>query len=683
VDTRRNDFAVNGLERKLHKDFNRHAFRVGQPSLEDYHRELYNAKSVSSADPTKSMYLSYTPQFLDLQYANRVIECDRPLQHEELVTIIIPSYNNEAFITRAVHSALSQQGVRIELLVVDDGSTDGSVGVASKIAAAVPNMRVISLLRNFGCYYARNVGVLNAHGVYVTIIDSDDIMAPDRILRQLDALKENPSALACRCHQRRWLADYSQPIGELKPGESSLLWKCDLIESIGWYDTVRYSGDAEFRLRIQRTFGLKSVVVMPDELYFARMLDNSLTTSKDSKVFAIKNNVLTDARSPQRKKYATNFTHWQRANKPSVLGEKGSMYVEFPLRSRPFDLGADSQNASASLGQRCIGAMATFPPRHESLKATIASILPQLDQLILYLNAYDDIPEVARHPKIRVICGDKALGDLRDNGKFFDLPQDDNTYIFTLDDDLLYPPDYVARMIHFIEVLGRSSVVGVHGVIFPKENFTQLSQRETFHFSRGCLGHFVDLLGTGTVAWHSSTLKLSLSDFGTKGVCDLWFAVAAAKNMVPLFCIPRERGWVNICERFAENLYQEALLQPEGYFHIYTQFLEPVLKRDLIRIRMEAHLARGFYAEALIAAGIYLRDVRPDRLSQAIPVRLGNVFQSLPVMTNVIVTEAPLHFHIVVSGWNCCDYVDDCLRSIAKDTLIYSPNIGHNTVIPY
>ena len=48
--------------------------------------------------------------------------------------------------------------------------------VVRAIADGAPNLRVISLLRNFGCYYARNIGLLNAQGAFVTMIDSDDIM---------------------------------------------------------------------------------------------------------------------------------------------------------------------------------------------------------------------------------------------------------------------------------------------------------------------------------------------------------------------------------------------------------------------------------------------------------------------------------------------------------------------------
>ena len=132
------------------------------------------------------------PAELERRYAFGPIQSSAPMRHPELVSIIVPSHNNERFLDRALNAALSQRGVRVEVIVVDDGSTDGSVALARRIAGGAPNLRVISLLRNFGCYYARNVGLMNAQGEFVTIADSDDIMSPDRIARQLDSLKSQP-----------------------------------------------------------------------------------------------------------------------------------------------------------------------------------------------------------------------------------------------------------------------------------------------------------------------------------------------------------------------------------------------------------------------------------------------------------------------------------------------------------
>lgn len=650
----------------------------------DLYQRAYPDVALSGLDP-RSHYLKYgkllgrapgpdtenrpippredSPALLDLRYAQGVLPNAEPVRHPELVSILMPSHNNEEWLTRALHSALSQQGVEVEVILVDDGSTDGSVRLARQIAKDAPNLKVISLLRNFGCYYARNIGVMHAKGAFVTILDTDDIMAPDRIARQLDALKAVPDAVACWGQQKRWRADFTAPVGELKYGENSLIWRREIIERIGWYDTVRYSGDVEFRLRVQRAYGLAAVIKISDELYYPRAVEGSLTISKDSGVFTYSADQLSVAVSPPRKAYDQQFNNWQKEN-------RYNMVMPFPQLSRPFQLGANGQNASPSLGQQRIGTMASFPARCESLKAVLARILPQLDELRLYLNGYDEIPDFARDPKIRVTLGRDAKGDLRDNGKFHDLPVDDNSYIFTLDDDLHYPQDYVARMIHHIEVLGRACVVGVHGVIFPRGDFTRLQQRKVFPFKNKHTGHFVDLLGTGTTAWHSSILRPALSEFTSKGVCDLWFALAAAKRDIPMFMVSREANWLQEQTRHEQSLYREALDQPDGYFQTYHASVAPALRNGRLRREMTAHLGRCYDADTLAAAGIAVNDNDAQDALAVIGTRRTALHQTpLPssgARSSPAGARDRLHFHIIVNGWNCQEYVTPCLRSIAQ-----------------
>jgi len=659
------DVALSGLTPEVHYErYGRLLGRNPSPLIDDrFHVPVDAIAPLSNNDGQQSLATSH-PALLDRLYDNGTIAQDAIVRHNDLVSIIMPSYNNETWIRRAIHSALSQRGVNVELLVIDDGSTDGSVSIARRIAKDHPNMRVYSLLRNFGCYYARNIGLMHAHGAYVTVIDSDDIVAPDFIMHQLSALKTTPGAVASRCHQRRWSLDFTRPLRELKRGENSLLWRRDLIDSIGWYDTVRFSGDGEFRFRIQRTHGRDSIVVLPDELYFLRTRTASLTSDPRSGVFSLTNGELKVSISEPRSDYENSFTAWQKANKQKPSGEPHTMRIDFPQFSRPFKLGSPEQNASPTLGQKRVGAMATFPPRQEALKASVTSILPQLDELIIYLNNYKEVPDFLKNPKIRAVLGAKAEGDLRDNGKFYDLPSDENSYIFTFDDDLQYPQNYVSHLIHQIELLGRSCIVGLHGVIFPKGEFSSLKERTVYHFSHEASGVFVDLLGTGTTAWHSSTFKPSLKDFHTKGVADLWFAVAAAQKEVPLFSVPRQRDWVKEYKRFEDRLYREALSQPQGYFDVYNEYVEPALQGGRIRRRMEHHLSKSFDSDTLKAAGIATQVVAGTETAVANLTRRDiRVVDHPDRVFNHAVEK--LHFHVVINGWNCIDFVDACLRSVA------------------
>lgn len=531
------------------------------------------------------------PAELDLLFARGAVRSVVPPRHADLVSVIMPSFNNARWLPRAINSVLSQQGAHVELIVIDDGSSDDSVAIARRIAETVDNMRVISLLRNFGCYYARNVGVMAARGDYVALLDSDDIMSPDRIARQLDAVKARPDAVASQSRLRRWSADYRQPLTELKHAENSLMWRRDIVQEIGPYDSVRFGGDTEFRVRLQARYGADAIARLPDEQYFLRRLEDSLTTQPGSEAYVVEDGVLKMQLSPERRAYAENQAVWHRAAAP--------LRMAFPQFSRPFALGSPAQAAAATLGQRRVGVMAGLPAGRAGLAAAVRDILPQLDELVLCPGDDGAVPDIPPDPRIRV---------LRGAGRFHDLPGDDGSYVFTLDGGLIYPPDYTARLIHHIDMLGRGSVVGLHGTVFPERaRFTRRRQRRISHALDAYQGHFVDLLGAGTMAWHSSTLKPKPEDFDGTGGCELWFAALAARQDVPLFSIPRAAGWIGIRKASGQVPGDEARDRPRHYFDIYHKLVAPALRKGAVRLGKEAELARRYSPDALAAAGILLR----------------------------------------------------------------------------
>lgn len=107
-----------------------------------------------------------------------------------LVSVIIPAYNACGFICTAVESALAQTHQRVEVIVVDDGSTDDTTKVLAAIGGRI---RWVSQ-RNQGPGAARNTGLTLATGEYVMFLDADDWILPDKLRRQLRCLAGTPSA---------------------------------------------------------------------------------------------------------------------------------------------------------------------------------------------------------------------------------------------------------------------------------------------------------------------------------------------------------------------------------------------------------------------------------------------------------------------------------------------------------
>jgi succinoglycan biosynthesis protein ExoO len=103
------------------------------------------------------------------------------LQAPPTVTVLIAAYNAEGFLRRAVLSALTQTVPVLEVLIVDDASTDGTAGVVKELAAADDRIRLESLPKNGGPSVARNAGLDRARGQWIVVLDADDAMLPDRL----------------------------------------------------------------------------------------------------------------------------------------------------------------------------------------------------------------------------------------------------------------------------------------------------------------------------------------------------------------------------------------------------------------------------------------------------------------------------------------------------------------------
>ncbi|MFQ6550851.1 glycosyltransferase family 2 protein [Aestuariibius insulae] len=106
------------------------------------------------------------------------------------VAVIIPAWNAETTVSRAIDSALSQVGVSVEVIVVDDASTDGTVRVLSDLAALDRRVTFLQQSRNMGPAAARNRALDAATAPYVTPLDSDDFMEEGRLATLLDLAKQ-------------------------------------------------------------------------------------------------------------------------------------------------------------------------------------------------------------------------------------------------------------------------------------------------------------------------------------------------------------------------------------------------------------------------------------------------------------------------------------------------------------
>ncbi len=114
---------------------------------------------------------------------------------EPLVSVIIPAYNAEATLSATLSSVVAQTHRRLEVLIVDDGSTDGTAEIARRHAAADGRLRVLSQA-NSGPACARNHGLATASGSLIAWIDADDLWHPTKLARQIEVFRRSPQPLS-------------------------------------------------------------------------------------------------------------------------------------------------------------------------------------------------------------------------------------------------------------------------------------------------------------------------------------------------------------------------------------------------------------------------------------------------------------------------------------------------------
>lgn len=207
--------------------------------------------------------------------------------------------------------------------------------------------------------------------------------------------------------------------------------------------------------------------------------------------------------------------------------------------------------------------IASMPGREEGLRVVLKSLVPQADEIFVYLNGFDHVPaELAIDERVRFFTGP----DHGDRAKFMFM-EGYAGYYLTCDDDIAYPDFYVDHIVDGIERYGRRAVVGWHGSVF-KDGFSDYydpaSRRVVAYYSNRSEDLPVHLLGTGIAGFHTSTLLLSLADFEVPNMADVWLALKAREQGVPMVVLRHERGWADPLDRGAPSISNASIKQDGG-----------------------------------------------------------------------------------------------------------------------
>lgn len=114
-----------------------------------------------------------------------------------LISVVMPNYNGYRFVEQAINSVLNQTYQNFELIVVDDCSNDDSLSLIEHKAQSDNRIRVIALEHNVGVANARNVGIKEAKGEYIALLDNDDLWTEDKLERQLALAQKGADIVYC------------------------------------------------------------------------------------------------------------------------------------------------------------------------------------------------------------------------------------------------------------------------------------------------------------------------------------------------------------------------------------------------------------------------------------------------------------------------------------------------------
>lgn len=208
-----------------------------------------------------------------------------------LVSVIIPAYNAADTVLETIESVLQQSLQDLELIVVDDGSTDDTLAVIKTVED--PRLKLFSF-ENGGCAAARNRGIEQASGAFLSFVDADDLWVTDKLQKQLQALQQNPAAggayswtLVMDASGESFYPGNCESFeGDVYPhlllsnfiaSGSNMLFRREAVADVGGFDTsLRSYEDWDYYLRLSRQWPF-AVVKEPQILY--RKSDTSMCSN--------------------------------------------------------------------------------------------------------------------------------------------------------------------------------------------------------------------------------------------------------------------------------------------------------------------------------------------------------------------------------------------------------------------
>jgi glycosyltransferase involved in cell wall biosynthesis/tetratricopeptide (TPR) repeat protein len=607
-------------------------------------------------------------EFKHLRQEPKTILSIKP--EEKLITVIMTTHKWNEYLPTAVNSVLNQTYENIQFIIVDDHSTEDDVKLYDSIMLDSRIERV-RMENNVGTYACRNKGIELAKGEFVTFADSDDWVHPQKIELGLKKMeKENLDLLIGRF---------------VRISESGNIWfngnKLLQFSLVGML--VRFSSMQKFKLCFdgRARFGADSefleraeVLLGPEKIQRTNNVELIALHHSDSLTGGGPNSIDWTGPGDVRTRYAEGYRKELELLKLGKL-EVDSMNFSAPSNEvllshltdsqktirRIFDVHQkntsffDSNENSTSKKDKIYAFMATYPGGFEKVGKAVSSLLEQtmqIDLITLHVNGNKKPPNLPKSERLKVILSKE---DLADNGKFRHM-EGLSGYFFTVDDDINYPNDYVEKMIQFIEKYDRTTLIGVHAALLPFGppitrwyDYKQFRRSHVFSQQHSSF-NFVNVIGTGTMAFHSEIGVPNWKEMDTKRMVDLHVAVWAQNLKIPMRTCFRPKNWLTeFVDAGDERIWQQANTNNE-------------LQHEMIKTLNKIPAWENQYISNCILNNGPLsvhRNWKSRELPPLMELKEGMEWPKLEVMPKVT---------IYIPAYNVSEYIEECVDSALAQT---------------
>ena len=206
---------------------------------------------------------------------------------QDLISVIIPVYNAEKYLSEAINSVLAQSHTDLEIIAVDDGSTDSSTEILHSYGRQVK----AHSQENAGAAAARNAGIAASTGDYISFLDADDYWHPDKLQLQLSLLRSDCGLSSVFTLLKHFICptmEASESRNVYCPEEAqpayiagTLLAHRRIINQVGMFDTQYRLGEfIDWQLRAN-AMGIRHALLC-EEMYYRRLHQKNLTKNNDT-----------------------------------------------------------------------------------------------------------------------------------------------------------------------------------------------------------------------------------------------------------------------------------------------------------------------------------------------------------------------------------------------------------------